>query len=185
MTPQDSLTHQPPARSSRTRKLRNALLTLVLGAVIALGGGELVIRMFLFHPDLSAGGIGQSLRQAGRYANGDSDDDYWKLISAFQGEPALVDASNPDPITGWTDGSITPGTYEHIDEVSIGERRPVLLYGDSFAQCGTPPDECFTALLERSEFAEKYAMLNYGVGGYGLDQIYLLLKNSKIGRAHV
>jgi len=52
----------------------------------------------------------------------------------------------------------------------------VLLFGDSFAACVTPPEECWGALLERSDLAGDYALLNYGAGGYGLGQISLLCR---------
>jgi hypothetical protein len=151
---------------------------LVLGAVGALCAGEVAIRILIFHPDLCPRALSQKFREAQRYAEGNNDDDYWKLTCLLQGESALTDAPNPDPITGWTGPFITPGTYEHCDEPSIGSRRPVILYGDSFAQCGTGPSECFQSILERSELGTQYALMNYGVGGYGLDQIYLLLHNS-------
>jgi hypothetical protein len=54
----------------------------------------------------------------------------------------------------------------------------VLLYGDSFANCNTPPGQCFEDLLERSALADRYCLVNYGVGGYGIDQEYLLLQRS-------
>src|SRR5205085_7133999 len=54
---------------------------------------------------------------------------------------------------------------------------PVLLFGDSYAQCATPPEQCFQSLLEQSELTHEFALLNYGVGGFGLDQMYLLLRH--------
>ncbi len=90
----------------------------------------------------------------------------------------MVDAPGPDPILGWTGSALTSGNYRHVEEDQLRGRRAVLLYGDSFAQCNTPPEQCFQTILERSELGRQYAILNYGVGGYGLDQIYLLLKHS-------
>jgi hypothetical protein len=54
-----------------------------------------------------------------------------------------------------------------------------LLYGDSFAGCLTTKGECFQGILNADdEFAARCYLLNYGVGNYGVDQIFLLLKNS-------
>ena len=73
-------------------------------------------------------------------------------------------------------GQAEPGSYAHPDEASLRDRRPVLLFGDSYAQCATPAEQCFQSLLEQSELAHEFALLNYGVGGYGLDQMYLLMR---------
>jgi hypothetical protein len=54
-----------------------------------------------------------------------------------------------------------------------------LLYGDSFAACATIKEECFQGILNAdSEFAKRGYLVNYGVGGYGVDQMFWLLKNS-------
>jgi hypothetical protein len=173
-----ALVTAPPARTPLRRRIRNILLALGLGVFLSLLAGELVLRLFLFHPNLELGGLGASIRQPDKYSDGNDEDDFWKLRCITHGPAAMVDAPGPDPITGWTGYLITPGSYEHVDEVKIHGRRPVILYGDSFAQCNTPPAECFQTILEHSGLESKYALVNYGVGGYGLDQIYLLLLHS-------
>jgi hypothetical protein len=181
MTPPDEHedpTAVAPVRRARLRKLRKVLLGLLLGLVLALCAGELLLRAVLFLPSMKSVAFAESLREAGRYADGNNEDDFWKLLCAFRGEAALHDAPNPDPLLGWTGAAIQPGSYEHVDEASIGSRRPVLLYGDSFAQCPAPAEDRFQAILARSEFGADHVLINYGVGGYGLDQIYLLLKHS-------
>jgi hypothetical protein len=51
----------------------------------------------------------------------------------------------------------------------------VLLYGDSFAVCHTSKDECFQGMLNReADFKGTHHLVNYGVSGYGIDQVYLL-----------
>jgi hypothetical protein len=105
------------------------------------------------------------------YSDYYSDDDYWLLYDR-------MDRSTPRPskghqLLGWLSPPVNPETYEIADAGRIGTRRPVLLYGDSFAQCW-PTDQ----INENSKFSRRYHLLNYGQGGYGLDQIYLLYKNS-------
>jgi len=178
MSDQAQLPPQTPKRSSLGRKLRRVVFALAAGVVLALVGGELWIRWILFHSGEDRGPLAASLRSAGRYADGNYDDDYWKLNSILLGGTALDDAPGPDPILGWTGGGITPGTYEHPFESTVGDRQLVLLYGDSFAQCNTPPSLCFQSILESSDLGRRFAMLNYGVGGFGLDQIYLMLEHS-------
>lgn len=151
---------------------------LLVGAVLAFLLGEIALRMVLFHGRRMPSQFERTMRQPARYSDGNSEDDYWKLMSALAGEAALEDAPGSDPIIGWMGSVAAPGTYAHPGEGTLGNRRPVLLYGDSFAACLTPSADCFQSLLERSEFGPQYAMLNYGVGGFGLDQTYLLLKHS-------
>jgi hypothetical protein len=42
----------------------------------------------------------------------------------------------------------------------------------------TSREECFEGLLERSDLSDRYVLVNYGVRGYGIDQVYLLLQAS-------
>lgn len=149
-----------------------------LGAIVASIGGELLIRVALFHPGVSLGRLGEGLRRPQRYSDGNYEDDYWKL-TWLQARPAAQDAGpGADPVLGWTGPLIEPGTCAHSQEAAVGERKLVLLFGDSFAYgVGKNPDR-FQSILERSDLGREYALLNYGVGGYGLDQIYLLMKRA-------
>jgi hypothetical protein len=159
-------------------KARRVLLAVCLGIVLALTVAELGLRFLVHHPSVSLGEFGKHLRLPENFSDGNSEDDYWTFLHTVQ-DPALRGpAENPDPVVGWTGHYVRPGTYEQIDAPSIRGRTPILLYGDSFAQCNTPPYECFQSILERSDLADRYCLLNYGVGGYGLDQTYLLLENS-------
>ncbi|MEP6957899.1 MAG: hypothetical protein ABI980_04150 [Nitrospirota bacterium] len=107
-----------------------------------------------------------------------SDEDWWKLYHAFH-KPMNPTTKHPHPLLGWTSEKFSEATYLHTEAALVGRRRPVLLYGDSFTQCLLPEDDCFQGLLNRDrEFARTHYLLNYGVGGYGVDQMYLLLKNS-------
>ena len=118
----------------------------------------MLLRLFLFHPELELGGIGASIRQPQKFCDGDSEDDYWKLRSGFQDPALIVDGPSPDPKVGWTGSFITPGTYEHVNESAIRGRKLVLLYGDSFSQCNTPPEECFSPAWNRREGGGATAM---------------------------
>lgn len=159
-------------------KLKRALLALAIGCALSLVAGELVLRILLFGESSLAHDLGHRLRSPEYFSDGNSEDDYWKLQYWFTDPARLKPASSPDAILGWTGPNVTPGTYEHADEGRIAGRIPVLFYGDSFAECLTPPDECFQGLLQRSDLASRYCLLNYGVSGYGLDQIYLMLARS-------
>ena len=84
----------------------------------------------------------------------------------------------PDPLLGWTGRRIEPGTYQLRNAGPDDGRRPVLLYGASYASCVIDEEDCFHELMERSDLASRYCLFNYGVGGYGIDQIYLLLRET-------
>lgn len=118
----------------------------------------------------------QRFRVPSLYADTLSDDDHWKLYYLFDGR--FSPPARPHPLLGWV-GQFSRETYEHIDTQHIGGRRPVLLYGDSFAACAITVRPCFQQILNADhDFSQGHYFLNYGVGGYGVDQIYLLLQNS-------
>jgi hypothetical protein len=112
----------------------------------------------------------KQLRDPGKYANIYTDD-YWKLYFAFGGghPPPKI----PHPILGWK-GFFDQDSYTHRDEGFVNGRKKVLLYGDSFAMC-IDSVQCFEDILNADTiFSKNNYLLNYGVGGYGVDQIYLL-----------
>ena len=142
------------------------ITSLVMGFVLI----EVGFRMILFS-NISAF---ESLRKPDNYADYFSDDDYWKLLYYFGRKPR----ANPHPVLGWVSSDFSGETYLHNDAQNVHNRRPVLLYGDSFAHCAREV-LCFQDILNKDdEFSKKYYLLNYGVGSYGLDQIYLLFQQS-------
>lgn len=106
------------------------------------------------------------------YATMSSSDDWWFLRERFSyfRLPAPLE---PHPLLGWK-GRFDPKTLLHDDAVNVGGKHVVLLYGDSFAACAEEP--CFEDILNSDpNFSQKCILLNYGVGGYGQDQIHLLM----------
>ena len=80
------------------------------------------------------------------------------------------------PLLGWY-ARFDPQNFMHSETKFLHGRRPVLLFGDSYAQCSKSV-KCFEDFLNRdSEFKDSFHLLNYGVGGYGLGQISLLIEN--------
>jgi hypothetical protein len=163
---------RPLGRDTRVRLVLNLGLALVSGA-LTFALIEVAYRAVLFgHAPAFA-----SLRVARKYADPYSEDDYWKLSYRLGEWEARPFARRAHPVLGWV-GAFSRGNYLHRDASRIAGRRPVLLYGDSYAAC-VRGVRCFQALLnEDEEFSQGHYLLNYGVGGYGVDQIYLLLKNS-------
>jgi hypothetical protein len=144
------------------------VLFTVLGALVL---AEAALRALLFLP---LGGLGKPFRRPDLYGGYFSDDDYWKLYYRFESEFPPPD--QPHPLLGWV-GDFDRQTYLHRQTPELRERRPVLLYGDSFAACTTP--RCFEDYFnEDPEFSSRCFLMNYGVGGYGIDQTYLLFEES-------
>ncbi|MBK7645158.1 MAG: SGNH/GDSL hydrolase family protein [Planctomycetes bacterium] len=162
-----------PARSSRRRR---RLIALALGSVLALLAAELGLRWLVLSDSPLAARLGSRVRHAEYLASPD-DEDFWKLECHFVHSVAIT-ASLPDELTGWRTGRIEPDTREHIDAPLLGDRTPVLLYGDSFAEGAIPGDGKFEGMLELSPLHAQYALLNYGVGGFGADQVLLMARDT-------
>ncbi len=102
-------------------------------------------------------------------------DDFWKLTYYFQTDARPPD--NPHPYLGWI-GNFNGESLVHWDESKVEHRRPILLYGNSFTQCvlNTP---CFQDILNADTvFTKDNYLLNYGVGGYGVGQMTLLMDST-------
>jgi hypothetical protein len=146
-------------------------LLAAFSVALTLGAAELTLRALLFVDTP----ISARLRHPGLYADYFSDNDYWILQYVFKHRRQPPE--NPHPLLGWV-GTFDRETYRHDQSAETAGRRPVLMYGDSFTRCAYS-EKCFEDILNADEeFAMDHALLNYGVGGYGLGQIYLLLKNS-------
>ena len=144
---------------------KNFLLILV-STMLSLVAAEYIFRWMIF----SKHQLFSHLKDPGLYADNPSDD-YWKLYFQFDGP--IKPPANPQPLLGWG-GRFDRDNYEHRYTKNAGNKRPVLIYGDSFVLC-VDSVECFEEILNNdSAFKEKNYLLNYGAPGYGVDQIYLL-----------
>jgi len=73
-------------------------------------------------------------------------------------------------------GNFAPEDFRHYEESKLKGRKPILFFGDSFSAC-TPDVQCFEDILEQNAtLSRDFAVLNYGVGGYGIDQIMMLME---------
>lgn len=170
----------PDDRTLRPRRRwRRALVGAALGLLLALAGSEAALRFLLFHPGELAQRLGKNLRRIESFGDLQSDEEVWKLQWAFSDRAGAKPNDHPDPLVGWR-GALLPG-FLHPQgqdlERTLRGRRLVLLFGDSYAQCNTPPNLCFQRLLQESDLGSRFLLLNCGVGGYGLDQIHLLIRN--------
>ncbi|MGC8602620.1 MAG: hypothetical protein ACP5VS_02895 [Desulfomonilaceae bacterium] len=146
-------------------------IALIVSINAAIIGGlfitaELTFRGLLF----SKLPFMEVFREPGLYADWYSSDNAWKLRHLFG---HWSGPKHPDPLLGWVKPGIHIGTYDNDGAKIHGSKRPVLIYGDSFA-------EGFDSqFIEGAKaFPDSFGVVNYGVSGYGVDQIYLLYKNS-------
>ena len=167
---------------SLSRKRRPRMRARLIVTLACLLGGPLlaegVLRFLILHPSALARSWGAELRDAKRYGDPGLDDAYWRLDWYFRGEREKERHAHFDPLLGWRGRRIGKGDYRHEDAVEGDPRRPILLYGASYANCVTSREECFEGLVEQSDLATDHVLLNYGVGGYGIDQVYLLMRES-------
>ena len=160
----------------KKKRLANiALLIVSISTTLVLA--ELLFRFILFSDSEKF----ESLRDPSAYTLYFKDhnedlftDEYWKLSYKFRSSHSI---ENPQPLLGWW-GLFNRETLEHINQEDIQGRRPVLLYGDSFARC-VDSVLCFEDIMNSDTiFSSRYYLLNYGVGGFGVDQIGLLFEET-------
>ena len=151
--------------------VKNSIL-LIVSVLITLVLSEYCFTLLLFSDFTFLARFRQPYHFAKTY-----EDNFWKLYHIWDG--TYKPPATPHPLLGWI-GNFSRETYYHHDAQRVGHRQPVLLYGDSFAECASAAEqECFQQILNGNDsFSKRYYLLNYGVGGYGVDQILLLLKNS-------
>jgi hypothetical protein len=145
----------------------------VIGCPLA---GELVFRT----------GIGLKIaafRSPGLYADWFSDDDYWKLWQRWEGWGPYEAGVSVHPRLGWSQDQVTPHNPLGLRPESLqrlaSTRPKILFYGDSFVD-GVSDDE-----LHLPEYLnhrlDSVDVVDLSVGGYGIDQIYLLFRET-VGR---
>jgi len=167
------------AAPARPRRLARRLLLALTSCVVALLVAECALRFVLFSPRVRRTELARHLRDAQLYAP-ISSRVYRQLDVLFQSPGTQRGHACFDWRFGWTSTDFD-SSLVHRDEARLGDRRPVLLFGDSFSDCLRANLVCWEDLFERSELADRFCLLNYGVGGYGVDQFYLLM-NSVIPR---
>ena len=128
-------------------------------------------------------GIGldvKKLKNPGLYADTASDDRFFQLRLLWRPDQANTVVERFHPLLGWAPkvtaknplGLSTDEAYEPAIDMPV-----VLFYGDSFvAGSVVPSSERIPQILDSR--LPGYTVYNYGVGGYGLGQIYLRFDDS-------
>jgi hypothetical protein len=155
------------------RRRRRRIAALLLAPVLGCLACEGILRWLLFSDSALAERWGGSFRDAGLYVSTVDCDDYHELRYLFSPRERLGFEA-PHAELGWVGPAFARDDLRHADEERLGGRRPVLLFGSSYAAC-CYKGACFEELLEASELGRDHCLLNYGVQAYGLDQAQLLL----------
>lgn len=158
-----------------TKRFKNILINTTVFLVslfICLVLGEYAFRWALFSDNKKFA----DMRNPGDYGDWNSDYAYWYLLTRWDMNHYMPDEAQP--LLGWATPRFNGRTFEHIEEQKVGKRRPILLYGDSFSSC-VDSTVCFDELLNAdSNFTSDSWFVNYGAGGYGVDQIQLIMSNT-------
>ncbi|MCH7535194.1 MAG: hypothetical protein IH948_05530 [Bacteroidetes bacterium] len=149
------------------------LVIMMVTTIIMVFVIEYALRFALFNESKAFNFIRKAELYSAHIRHDDEDfynTNYWKLNYLFNKK---FNVKNPHPLLGWI-GKFNKKNYNHQDIMNVKNKRPVLLFGDSFAMC-VDSTECFEEILNiDTAFTKENYLLNYGVGGYGVDQIYLL-----------
>jgi hypothetical protein len=157
----------------------------LIGVLFAVLIGEIGVRYFLFHGNYETLPL--------KIGNNYSEDANYRFLLRNRLREHKQDFAFPrfHPMLGWTKEPSTPDNPMGLDQRDLARlraipgNRKILFFGDSFIAGYTPPDVRIPQLLE--EKLEHSTVLNLGVGGYGLDQMYLFLStlSPMVDTAHV
>jgi len=147
---------------------------LALVAVIATTAlfGELLLRAGI------AAGV-ERLRQPSLYADPRADDDYWLLQYRWKLKDNMPKGGYVHSTLGWAPrktadnplGILRPGPYAPDLDGEV-----ILFVGDSFVASPGPVAHRLPQQLDA--LLPEYTVYNYGVGGYGVDQILLRFQDA-------
>lgn len=151
---------------SKLREMSISTLLIATSLFFAFGSAELFMRAAIFADWFPSFG----LRQAWRYADGNYDSDFWKLTYLLDTDTYGEPVGYIDPNLGWNTLSTAEdplGIYATESYVATEFVDPILFYGDSFVGGKNNIPQKLDSLLPHRP------VLNFGVGGYGVDQTYL------------
>lgn len=169
----DNAIHKPRTR----RPALMAGIVVLLTTLFTLGICEVLLRLALFSDNLRV----PALRQAWRYADSTYEEDYWKLSYLFGEGGNAPRVGRLHATLGWLPTTTTGnplGIYTDQPLQLDALERPILFYGDSFV-AGVSPLELPERLPQKLDtLTGARRVINLGVGGFGVDQIYLRFRDS-------
>ena len=153
---------------------RARLAANAIAALMVLGAARAVLRPLsrsCLAADLA------KLRNPKLFADPLSDDDHWKLKRRW----SQTIRTRPDAELGWTIPAIQSNPLGILRQADYEPQTEnvVLCFGDSFMAGLTPFPHKIPDLLE--EQLDGRTAYNYGVGGYGVGQMYLRFQQAEHG----
>ncbi len=148
----------------------NILLVMVL--FLSPPAGEILLRVGI------ALGV-ERLRQPSLYTDYFSDEDYWILFRRWDNR--WRDSQTNDSLLGWSHAATSENSLGILAATQPSpdfDGPVVLFYGNSYVAGATTEAARIPQQLGR--FLPDSEVYNYGVGGYGIDQIYLRLRGSVV-----
>jgi hypothetical protein len=164
------------AQSAAIPRKTNKWLKRALGCLLAVSATGLLLEIALHALVLGDTQHGTRLRHARLYADRRSEAFYYQLDQHLRREPGELPLELENAQLGWVDPAFDRVSFAHTREADLAGRRPVLLFGDSYARCMCDELNCFEGLMEHSEWAASHRLYNYGVRGYGIDQVAILMR---------
>lgn len=117
------------------------------------------------------------------YAGWSDDDDHWKLRHQWQKSEGPIEGGGfvPDPLLGWAPAQTSQnplGILSDTDYQPDFSIPTILFYGDSYVYGMSPTPIEARVPQQLDVLLSNYTVYNYGVVGYGLDQIYLRFRQT-------
>jgi len=150
-------------------------MAIILLITVVLAEG--LLRLVLFARWVPA----TSLRRPELYAGYSNDDDYWRLYYRFdrRGYPTRRDVVHP--LLGWSQDRVTKdnplGLMNETLTAMSSPGRKIPIYGDSFVRGGSEPEFHIPRYTTRG--FHDTTLIDFSVGGYGVDQTYLMFDETK------
>lgn len=161
------------------RNMANVLL-LIFSTLFCVTISEIVLRFLLFSDIFK----NTTIRKTHHYfANMHVDDNVYRLLLRWELEGREKEPIFPrfDPIVGFTAEPVTEDNPLGIvidRKYTLDEfkgKRTLLFFGDSFIKGFTDFEYKIPELLDKE--LDNALVLNFGVSGYGLDQMYIRLRS--------
>ena len=134
-----------------TKKIFTNIILILISVFITLFIGEVIYRKLLF----SKGDSFKNLKDPKLYANQEWDDNYWKLAQIW----GISKPPNPNPLLGWG-YEFWENSLIYPDMNSLNKKRPVLIYGDSFANC-IDSTQCYEEYLNNDSMFSKNNFVSF------------------------
>jgi len=167
------LAQRPLSLSGFFKSSFQITIILLITAVLAEG----LLRLLLFAKWVPS----TSLRRPELYAGYSSDDDYWRLQYQFDRRGYLTSRDAVHPLLGWSQDRVTKdnrlGLMNEILTAMVSPGRKIPIYGDSFVRGSSEPGFHIPRYTTRGFYDT--TLIDFSVGGYGFDQIYLMFEQTK------